>query len=243
MNGTNLRQIAAGLSLAVSASVLPSGKLLADMTVTQEVTVQTGDKRTTSGGTVYWTATKKKDYDSQGNTAITDLDAKTATVLHPHEKTYTVITFDEMKEQEASLPEDMRSIGEAKVSVEETGEKRTLDGYPCERLVLKVGPTAITVWVTKQIKVDPAVIEFNKKFLQLTKEIKTLNIQAQMQAAFSQRNLYPYLTIIEVPLLNGGKQTVRSRVKQVSYEKIAPSVFAIPEGYKEEAPPQRSPQK
>lgn len=242
MNGTTLRQIAANFFLAVSASVLPSGKLFADMTVTQEVTVQTGEKRTTSGGTVYWTATKKRDYDSHGNIAVTDLDAKTATVLHPQEKTYTVITFDEMKEQEASLPEDMRSISEAKVSVEETGEKRTLDGYPCERFVLKVGPTAITVWVTKQIKVDPAVVEFNKRFLQLTKEIKTLNIQAQMQAAFSQRNLYPYLTIIEVPLLNGGKQIVRSRVKEVSYEKIAASVFAIPGGYKEEAPPERSPE-
>lgn len=215
----------------------------ADMTVTQEVTVQTGEKRTTSGGTVFWTATKKRDYDSHGNITITDLDAKTATVLDPNEKTYVVITFDEMKEQEAALPEDLRSIREAKVTVLETGEKRTLDGYPCERLVFKVDSTAINVWVTGKIKVDPAMSEFNKKFLELTKDIKTLNIQAQMQAAFAERNVYPYLTIIEIPLLKGDKQILRSRVKEVSYEKIDPSVFAIPEGYKEEALPETPPEK
>ncbi|MDP2895156.1 MAG: DUF4412 domain-containing protein [bacterium] len=215
----------------------------ADMTVTQEVTVQTGDKRISSGGTVYWTAMKKRDYDSHGNITITDLNTRTMTVLDPKEKTYAVITFDEMKEREASLPEKLRPIREAKLSVQETGETRTLDGYPCERLVLKVGPTAITVWVTKQIKVDPALVEFNTKFLELTKEVKMLNIQAQMQAAFSQRNVYPYLTIIEMPLLKGDKQIVRSRAKEVSYEKIDPSVFAIPEGYKEEAPPEAPPPK
>ena len=215
----------------------------ADMTVTQEVTVQTGDKRTSSGGTVYWTAMKKRDYDSHGNITITDLNTRTMTVLDPKEKTYAVITFDEMKEREASLPENLRPVRDAKVSVQETGETRTLDGYPCERLVLKVGPTAITVWVTKQIKVDPALVEFNTKFLELTKEVKMLNIQARMQAAFSERNVYPYLTIIEMLLLKGDKQIVRSRAKEVSYEKIDPSVFAIPEGYKEETPPEAPPEK
>lgn len=234
---------AVAIALAALTSLALQTAPRADMTVTQEVTVQTGEKRSTSGGTVYWTATKKRDYDSHGNITITDLDTKTMTVLDPKEKAYAVITFDEMKEREASLPEKLRPIREAKLSVQETGETRTLDGYPCERLVLKVGPTAITVWVTDKIKVDPALVEFNTKFLELTKEIKTINIQAQMQAAFAERNVYPYLTIIEMPLLKGDKQIVRSRAKEVSYEKIDPSVFAIPEGYKEEAPPEAPPPK
>lgn len=203
---------------------------LADMTVTQEVTTTLGGKKTTHTQTLYWTKSKARAGMPSGGIVIMDLDTKTFTILNIAGKTYTKQSFEDLKKAEASLPAEMR---EMKLSVSETGEKKTIDGYPCEKLSLKMGPTEITVWITKKIAIDPAVTEFNKKLLELTKDIKTLAMQARMQAEFEKRKAYPYLTVIEIPLPFAGKtQRMESKVKKVSYEKIAPSVFAIPTGYK-----------
>ena len=170
-----------------------------------------------------------------GIIVITDLDAKTVTALNPKQKTYAPNTFQEIKQREAALP---AKVEEMELSVQETGEKKTMDGYPCEKLIFKIGPAEITAWVTTKIAVDPAVVEFDKKLLELTKGIKSLNLQPQMRAAFEKRKAYPYLTITEVPAVFGGNaQRIENRMKKVSYEKIDPSVFAIPEGYKKATMP------
>ncbi len=203
---------------------------LADMTITQEVTTTLGDKKTTFTQTTYCTKSRLRSASPSGTFTVIDLDKKNMTVLNTKGKTFMVQTFEDLKKLQAFMPAEMK---EMKLSVRETGEKKTMDGYPCEKLVFKMGPSEIIVWMTSKIAIDPAAAEFNKKFLELTKDISGVNVQGQMRAEFEKRKAYPYLTIIEMALPFAGKtQRIESKVKKVSYEKIAPSVFAIPEGYK-----------
>jgi hypothetical protein len=206
---------------------------LADMTVTKEVTNTVGDKKTTFDQTTYWTKTRMSTDDPSGKIVIIDVDAKTITILDPKEKKYIQDSFEDVKKREAAVPEQVRKqITGMKVSVRETGQKRTIDGYPCEKLVLTAGPTEITVWATKKITIDPVVAAFDKEFLALTRDIATLALQAKVRAVFEKRNVYPYVTIVEVPLPFAGQtQTSESKLKKVDYEKVDPSVFAVPSGY------------
>ncbi len=203
------------------------------MTVTQEVTTVLGPGgagKSTLIQNLYWTKSKARAGIPSGGIAITDLDKKTFTIINTKQKTYIEESFEDLKKREADLPAEFSDI---KLSVQETREKKTIGGYPCEKLVFKIGPTEITVWVTKKITIDAAVIEFNKKFLELTKDVKMLNVEGNMRAEFEKRKAYPYLTIIEIPLPFAGKtQRIESKVKKVSYEKIDPSVFAVPADYK-----------
>jgi len=226
----------ASLPLAALISLGLLTASFADMTVKQEISTTVGDRKTTLTQTVYWTKTKMRMDHPAGMIMITDLYSKMMTVLNPKAKSYTRRSFDQIKKEEDRLPAEVREL---KFSVRKTNEKKTIDGYPCEKLVLKAGPMEIVVWITRKIAIDPAVSEFNKKFLELTKDIKTLNIQGKMRAAFEENEGYPYLTIVEMALPFAGKtQKTESKVKDVSYEKIKSSVFAVPDGYKETPLPQ-----
>ncbi len=230
MTSRRIAHLAAAIALVGLLWFALETAAVADMTVTQEVTTTVGDQKTTQTQTLCWTKNKAKSGMPDGGMVVTDLDKKTFTIINAKEKMYIVQTFDDMKQREALIPAEMRDM---KLSVNETGEKKTIDEYPCEKLILKTGPAEITVWVTKKIGIDPAVVEFNKTFLELTKDIKMLNVEAQMRAEFEKRNAYPYLTIVEIPLPLAGKtQRVEAKVKKVSYDKIDASVFAVPEGYK-----------
>jgi hypothetical protein len=201
----------------------------ADMTVTQEIVITVGEKKSTSTQTTYWTKSKMRLSDPAGRIIITDLDKKTMMILDPKAKGYLEQTFDEMKEQFAAMKDRLE---EMKLSVTETGEKKTIDGKPCEKYIFTIGPTETSVWMTKKIEVDPAVTGFNDAFLEATKDIRVLNIQGQMRDAIKKYKAYPYLTTIEVELPFAGEtQRTESKVKKVSYEKIDPSVFTIPAGY------------
>jgi hypothetical protein len=229
--------------VAVLFSLALETTSFADMTVTNTITVTVGEKTTLFTQTMYWTKSKMRTTDPSGRIMITDLDSKTIIVLMPQEKRYIRDSFDEVKKREAMLPKEIR---EAKLSVRETGEKRTIDGYPCEKLVFETGSAEITNWVTKKIALDPALKEFNKKFFSLTEDIKTFHLGAQMNAAVEKRGAYPYLVISDMRLpFAGTTQRTESRVKKVSYEKIEASLFAVPEDYKPlvlpgaEAPPSK----
>jgi hypothetical protein len=221
------------VTILISFAVLTASR--SDMTVKQEITTTAGDKKTTSAQTVYWTKSKMRMDHPMGMITITDLDNKTMTVLVPEEKVYTRRTFDQIKKDESRLP---KSVRDPDFAVQKTGEKKTIDNTPCEKLVFKIGPTEIVVWLTKNVKIDPAVKEYNKRFLELTKDVKTFNVQGKMRAAFEENEGYPYLTIVEMSLPFAGEtQKTESKLKEVSYEKLESSVFDIPSGYTEKALP------
>ncbi len=202
----------------------------ADMTVTQEVTRTAGDSTTTTIQTTYRTKTKMRTDHLAGFVIITDIETHTVTALNPKQNTYVPNRFGDLQDAEARL---YPKAGGIQFSVKETDEKKDIDGYPCEKLVFTVGPGEIVAWVTQKIAIDPSVTEFNNKFLELTRHVKSLNAQAQMEAAFDKLKAYPYLTIVEVsPRLSDKVERIETKVKNVSYERIDPCVFAIPSGYK-----------
>ncbi len=229
-----------GISLAVlSVTILLAFAFqtlaLADMTVVREVTNIIGKTKSIFTQVIYFTKTQMRTNEPSGKIIITDVASKTVTVLDPNQKAYIQETFDDVKKREAGLPAKVRK---ATLTVLETGEKKTIDEYPCEKLVFKTGPSEVETWITPKIVLDPAMIEFNSKFRELTKGLKTFELHGQMAATFEKRKAYPYLIIIESPIPFGkGTQRTESKIKKVSYEEVDASVFAVPKGYKKAPPP------
>jgi len=219
----------------VLSAFLSRTPVAADMTVVREVTTTIGKTKSTFTQTIYFTKSKMRTNEPSGTIIITDLDSKMVKVLNPRQKTYIQDTFDDVKKREARLPAKIRK---ARLSVRETGEKKTIDEYPCEKLVFMTGPSEVEVWITPKITPDPAMVEFNSKFRELTKGLKTFELHGQMGAAFEKRKAYPYLIVIESPVPFGkGTEKTESKVKSVSFDKLDESVFAVPKGYRKTAPP------
>jgi len=234
---TRRRILRVGAVFAVAALIWSGFEIasLADMTVTQEVTTTVGDEKTTFTQTIYCTKSRLRTADPSGMVSIIDVGKSMMIILDTKTKSYTEHTFEQMRKRQALLPAEMRKM---KLSVRETGDKKTIDRYPCEKLVFKVGPTEIAVWITEKITIDPDTMEFNRKFLELTKDISGVNIQGHMRAEFEKRKAYPYLTVIEIALPFVGKtRRTEARVKKVSYQRIEPSVFAVPDEYKKQTLP------
>ncbi len=233
MTSKKLAHLLPALAIIVLLSFGLRWACLADMTVTKKVTNTVGDKKTSFDQTTYWTKSKMRTDDPSGWIMITDLDSKAITILVPKEKKYLQQSFEDVKKRQPGVSEEVRKeIMGMKIAVRETGEKQTIDGYPCEKLVIKAGRQDITVWVTKKIAIDPVVAEFDKKFLELTKEIRMLSIQAEVRTVFEKRKVYPYVLTAETPLPFAGKTEIsESKLKKVEYKKVDPSVFAIPADY------------
>lgn len=113
--------------------------------------------------------------------SILRFDRETIYHLNPEKKTYTAMTFAEMKamvdnarsrtddmmaKRLASLPPDQReqmkekmaamknrpSSSDAAREVLSTGEHKTINGYACERYIVKInGKESETIWASKQV--------------------------------------------------------------------------------------------
>jgi hypothetical protein len=245
MTFKRLAHLLPALTLVVLLSMGLQSVCVADMTVVKEVTRRMDGEKSTFTQTTYWTKSKMRTDDPSGRVIITDLDREGILILVPKEKKYLEQSFEDVKKRQAALPEHVKKeIMGMKVSVRETDEKRTIDGYPCQKLIIKAGPRDITVWITKKIAIDPVVLEFDKKLLKLTKGIRSLSIQAEVRAVLEKRNAYPYITLAEAPLPFAGKtETSESKLKKVEYEKVDPSVFAIPADYERIVLPTAPPSK
>ncbi len=183
----------AAILIAASAILLfAAGAVLADVTVTRlvksggfggfgafentEKMMISGDKGCTQGITKFsgkFSSLMNKR--AKETTSITRLDKELIWNIDNDKKTYTELTFDQMKQMMEAMsailsnPAQQDSIRQAMarlsttVDVKKTGEKKTIAGLECEHMILSLegvyadtmGNTADTTWVKDDVWITP----------------------------------------------------------------------------------------
>jgi hypothetical protein len=121
---------------------------------------------------------------SANHISIIDLDAQTITSIDPQKKTYSVMTFDDMKRMMEQMSEKMKQAQKSdkgdvtwKASAESTGNAKTINGYNAKEEVLKIemegtdkqtgqtGAMVVTshVWISPDVKGYGEMREFYKR--------------------------------------------------------------------------------
>lgn len=147
------------LAALVLALIVPTLGRASELTVRQRVTA-TGPRSDTREVTEYITATRRVTDDPKHRT-IVDLDAKTITMVDKAKKTYTVTTFDELRQQmertrkqlDALPPEARKMMGAmaGDVTLEPTGKTERIAGYEAKEYAVKGGPMSGSVWATEAV--------------------------------------------------------------------------------------------
>lgn len=214
------------------------------------------ESKESSGGMekAWYTPGKFKSVDSDGKGAIVLIDKETIIQLNPEKKSYTEMTFADLKrmsdashsmlssmmqkrleslspEQRKKVEENMASLNqgsrnEAKYEVTNTGESKTISGYPCTKYVVKRnGEDFETIWATKALKNVDAVHKDMEGFSQ--KMASALSLKHAPLSWFKEIPGFPIET-------DHGTST--STVTRIEQRAVSDAEFQVPAGYTKEQP-------
>lgn len=188
-----------------------------------------------------------------GETFIVRLDKEVFITIDPTEKTYSEMTFAEMEEmmkkvggemdskmaemqkQLAAMPEEQRKMVEkmmpgmgaakdAKVDVKNTGDKKTISGFSCTKVVVtQDGKDMMTLWVTKDVSGFDAM---RKDWEEFSKRMMAMNPMGGkgLGEAFKKIDGFPIQTEMG--------QGITSTVTKIEKKTATASEFEVPAGYK-----------
>jgi hypothetical protein len=155
------------IGLVLSCLLLAAAVEAKDLVVKQRSSSGFGGGQTTDE-TVYITADKIVT-DAPAVRTIVDLDARNMTSVDKAQKTYTVVTFEELRQQmdmlRASLdsmpPEARKQMAalfddSKPVVIKETGKTETIAGHSAKEHSLAGGPYSGYVWTTEEIATPAA---------------------------------------------------------------------------------------
>jgi len=121
---------------------------------------------------------------SQHHASVIDLDAETITDINFDKKQYSVMTFAQMKQMMDEMSQKMKSSPEAqkadvqfKVSVKDTGEKKTIAGFDTHEMILTLEMegtdqqtgnkggmvTTSDMWIAPKVSGYNEITEFHKR--------------------------------------------------------------------------------
>lgn len=195
---------------------------------------------------------KFKSVDSDGKGVIVLIDKETFIQLDPENKSYNEMTFADMKkltdasrsmldskmkkEMESLSPEQRKMIEErmasmyqgshsnVKYDVTNTGESKTISGYPCTKYIVKRnGEDFETIWATKALGNVDAVHRDMERFSE--KMASVLNLKNAPLSWFKE--------IPGFPIETDQKSDV-STVSHIEKRSISDSEFQVPAGYTRE---------
>ncbi len=210
----------------------------------------TSDKNPGAGISKTWYMPKmlKIETGEDGNYAILRLDQEKLIMVHPSNKTYSVMTFAEleagmkqanaqlekMKEQMKNMPAEQRAQmekmmgmsagGDAKVSVKKLADTRTVGTYACAHVKIMKGTDEFAdLWVTRGIKGFDAMRADLQAY---SKRMAALNprMGEDLGRAMEQIDGFPMQTTAM------GMTTI---VKKVEPRTTPAAEFAPPTGYKQ----------
>lgn len=197
----------------------------------------------------WYTPGKFKSMDSDGKGVIVLIDKETFIQLDPQNKSYTEMTFADMKKMsdasrgmldammkkrmESLSPEQRKMVeermakynqgsnSEVKYEVTNTGESKTISGYPCTKYIVKRnGEDFETIWATKALGNVDAV----------HKDME--NFSTKMASAFNMKNA-PLSWFKEIPgfPIETDQRSSTSTVSHVEKRAVSDSEFEVPAGY------------
>ncbi len=220
-------------ALLVAALVIGAGVAVrADVTITMEQEVKSAAGTQTATVKQYYTPTKMRNEFGEASVSIVDLDAGRIITLMPALKTYIARTLAELKEQAAAF-----KMAQPKVSVEKTDETEEINGYNCQKFVVRVevlGNVTVTEqWMTTEAEGIEAVHQFQEKMGEVFKELPQYTADLGVKRKFAEEGLFPIKTVVHMQG-PGGEVTSTMTVTKIEEGDLDDEVFEIPEGYTEQ---------
>jgi hypothetical protein len=174
--------------------------------------------------------------------AIVDLKAQTWTLIDPKRKTYSVMTFDELrrlaeraaKALDALPPEARQKLAlDTPLSVRPTGKSERIAGYAAKEYEVSGGTASGSVWLTDEITMPAEVREWEKVSSSLG---VAQGAGAGLAAAIARLNGVPLRTKMTVAL---GPRKVESGTEVLEVREATPpaDLLTVPAGFKKGALP------
>jgi hypothetical protein len=229
---------------------------------TQEKLMISGDKECTKGTTKFsgkFSSLMNKS--AKEATSITRLDKELIWTLDPDKKTYTELTFEQMRK----MMESMGSLGglltQAKadslrkameklsstVEVNKTGEKKTMSGLECERVILTmrseikdtIGNVTDTTWVKNDLwmaPIDKVSSELRNFDLKMAEKLgfaeggpmagllnQYADAMKKLQEKLKELNGYPLASTFSIVMTTHGEQKAKAetQVKDTTEQQMA----------------------
>ena len=219
------------LVLTLFLSVCLVSMTYADMTFTQEQQVtSSGGKPARFSVTTYITSSKLKTEKTDGSVVIIDWDEMKLIEIDRIAKKYSKTDLIVWASQMKSAPGFSKFKSKIK-----TGKKtKTIGEYHCREVVAKMGPVTRTSWVSADIRIDPAVVEFHNKMAEAFPNVPLITSKDELWRHYLKMKSFPVELKIESKVKVGKSKvvsTTKALLKSHNYDKIAPETFTIPKGY------------
>jgi hypothetical protein len=228
------------IGLVLSCLLLAAAVEAKDLVVKQRSSSGFGGG-TPNDETVYITGDKIVT-DAPAMRTIVDLDAKNMTSIDKAQKTYAVITFEELRQQmdmlRASLdamPPDARKQMAAlfddsqPVVVKETGKTETIAGHTAKEHSLAGGPYSGSVWTTEEIDTPPAFTKW--------KGLEGMRGGAAKRLGEAMEKLKGFPLRTKIDMKTGGNPiSLSNEVLEVKDGAPPKDVLTVPAGYAKTTP-------
>jgi hypothetical protein len=167
--------------------------------------------------------------------SIVDLDEGRIITLMPATKSYMERTLDEVKKQGGQV-----EAPEPKLTVEETDETEEINGYECQKIIVRVETTigdrtveqVTEHWMTADAEGVEAVHEFQKKMTEAFKDLPQSAAALEARKKFAEKGLFPIKTVNRTQLPNG-EMVVTMTVTKIEEGDLDDKLFEVPEDYTE----------
>ena len=188
----------------------------------EEVKAQMGDiskltkaKPETTFITTYLEKGMMKMIDENGETSITIIrgDKEVIWNIDPVKKTYTELTFDEMKKMMGMMQTQGAQVSDYKITP--TNETKKIGGYFCKKAILTIPMMGETEeWLTEQIDMSQYTTGFEKMMT---------------MSKFTNPNIKGFSMLTK-------SKGLLSEVTEVAEKKLSPTEFSLPSGLTKEKP-------
>lgn len=230
-----------------------------DALVLRQKTTAAGFKTQTSESNQYWTQTTMV-ADEANHRVIVDFVAETLTAVDKVNKTYRVLTFDELKAKmdatrrimeldtaglTPDVVEELERIGEpvgnraAVVEVKPTGRREMIAGYDAEEYEVQATAMNGTVWVSHEVPLPLGEAE-KKAYRKSMDGMQVPNMQFALTVL--KLEAVPLRATLNNSVGKTGTQ-VQHEVLEVRREAVGNELFSVPDDYslpgtQAEPPPQ-----
>lgn len=185
----------------------------ADLVMIQETTV--GEVKSRS--TMRVSGDKVRSDNGTENSSIIDTKTGSMTTLMHEAKMVIKVDMEQLKAASAGAPTATEDVKIPVSTITPTGKKEKIDGYDCEEYIMENSGTKVGMWITKDY---PGYEKLKKELLALTK----------MNPSSVKQPELPGMAIQTEYTTNGLKFV--TKIVSLKEEKVDPSVFEVPAGYK-----------
>lgn len=169
---------------------------------------------------------------AEGENTFVVMDAKKKVMrtYFPDSQTYLEMTFDEIEEMGEGLFDMQKEMGaegpaEKPGELKKTGEKKKINGYPCERYTQQVGDDINEYWITKEVTTKQIMGDF-AQYMEALSKTGGLSVQ---QEALMKIDGYPIVTVTRDKY-----GTLESEVIKIEKKGLSNDLFAVPAGYQKQ---------